>query len=95
MLHAGLEGIARHYELPDAMETNLYHLTHEQRLRAGVEQLPSTLGDAVEIAASSELLLTAFGEHIYSRLLELKRAEWDEYRSQVSEYELGRYLPLL
>ena len=44
ILHAGLEGIARGYELPDAMEMNLYHLSHAERLRAGVEQLPSTLG---------------------------------------------------
>ena len=53
------------------------------------------MGDAVEIAAASELLLTAFGEHIYSRLIEIKRAEWDEYRAQVTPYELERYLPLL
>jgi len=95
ILHAGLEGIARGYELPDPMEMNLYHLSHEERLRAGVEQLPSTLGDAVEIAGASELLLTAFGEHMSSRLIEIKRAEWDEYRAQVTPYELERYLPLL
>ena len=31
LLHAGLEGIEKGYELPDPMETNLYHLTAEQR----------------------------------------------------------------
>jgi glutamine synthetase len=95
ILHAGLHGIQRGYELPEPMETNLYHLSHEERLRAGVEQLPSTLGEAVELAEASELLLTAFGEHALSRLVEIKREEWDEYRAQVTRFEIERYLPLL
>jgi len=95
ILHAGLEGIEHGYELPPAMETNLYHLTHEERLRAGVEALPTTLGEAIELGAASEVLLKAFGEHIHSRLVEIKRAEWDEYNAQVTPFEIARHLPLL
>ena len=95
MLHAGLEGIEKGYELPPPMEQNLYDLTHEERERAGIEQLPESLGEAIELGAASELLLKCFGEHIHSRFVDLKRAEWDDYRVQVTPYELERYLPLL
>jgi len=95
ILHAGLDGIARGEELPEPMETNLYHLSHEERLRAGVELLPATLGEAVELGEASELLLKAFGEHIHDRLIEIKRQEWEEYRAQVTPFEIERLLPLL
>jgi glutamine synthetase len=95
LLHAGLEGIEKGYELPPPMERNLYDLSHEERVRAGIEALPETLGDAIELGAASELLLKAFGEHIHSRYVEIKRGEWEDYRVQVTPYELERYLPVL
>ena len=57
LLQAGLEGIEHGYELPDPMETNLYHLSPEERRRLGIEQLPATLGEAIELTAESELVL--------------------------------------
>src|SRR5438093_8788583 len=95
MLHAGLEGIEKGYELPDPMETNLYNLSASERARLGIEQLPETLGEAIEELAGSELVLKALGEHIFTRYIDLKRAEWDDYRVEVSPWELNRYLPLL
>jgi glutamine synthetase len=95
MLHAGLEGIEKGYELPDPMERNLYDLTADERARLGVEQLPETLGEAIEELAGSELVLKALGEHIFTRYVDLKRAEWDEYRVEVSPWELNRYLSIL
>jgi glutamine synthetase len=95
LLHAGLEGIEKGYELEPPMERNLYELTHEERQRAGVEALPESLGEAIEIGAESELLLKALGEHVHSRYIDLKRQEWEEYRVQVTPYELDRYLPVL
>jgi glutamine synthetase len=77
------------------METNLYDLTHEERKRAGIGALPESLGEAIELGAASELLLRCFGEHIHARYVELKRAEWEDYRVQVTPYEIERYLPLL
>ena len=94
-LHAGLDGIEHGYELPAPMEKNLYDLTHEERERAGIESLPETLGEAIEIGAHSELLLKALGEHIHSRYVEIKRNEWEDYRVQVTPYELEKYLPVL
>jgi glutamine synthetase len=95
LLHAGLEGIERGYELPEPMETNLYHLTPEQRRERGIVSLPETLGEAIDELAQSELARKALGPHIFDRYVELKRKEWDDYRVQLSEWELDRYLPVL
>ena len=96
MLHAGLEGIEKGYELPDADgdEPLRPHRTTE-RARLGIEQLPETLGEAIEEMAGSELVLKALGEHVFTRYVDLKRAEWEDYRVQVSPWELERYLSVL
>ena len=95
MLHAGLEGIEKGYELPEPMEQNLYHLTPEERGQRGIEQLPENLGEAIEIAAESELVLRVLGEHTFKRFIEIKREEWEEYRVQVTPWEIERFLPVL
>ena len=74
------------------METNLYDLTADERARLGIEQLPETLGEAIEEMARSELVLKALGEHVFTRYVDLKRAEWEDYRVQVTPWELDRYL---
>ncbi len=95
LLQAGLEGIEQGYVLPEPMEQNLYHLSPEDRQRMGIEQLPESLGEAVELAAASELVLRTLGEHTFNRFVEIKRREWEEYRLNVSQWELDRYLAIL
>jgi len=95
LLHAGLEGIEQGYELPAPMETNLYHLTPDERREQGIVSLPETLGEAVDELANSELMRRALGDHIFDAYVQLKRAEWDEYRIQLSQWELDRYLGVL
>jgi glutamine synthetase len=95
LLHAGLEGIEKGYELPDPMETNLYHLTPEQRKERGITSLPETLGEAINELAESELAKKALGPHIFDRYVELKRKEWDDYRVQLTDWERDRYLAVL
>jgi glutamine synthetase len=95
MLHAGLEGIEKGYDIPEPMEKNLYDLSHDERVERGIEQLPETLGEAIEVLASSDLVRKALGDHIFERYVEIKREEWEEYRVQVTRWELERYLPIL
>ena len=95
LLHAGLEGIEKGYELPEPMEKNLYHLSPDDRKRLGIEQLPETLGEAIELTAESELVLRTLGEHMFNRYVEIKRQEWEDYRVQVTQWELDRYLAIL
>jgi len=95
LLQAGLEGIEHGYELPEPMEKNLYHLSPDERRRLGIEQLPATLGEAIELTAESELVLRTLGEHMFNRFVEIKRQEWEDYRVQVTQWELEKYLPIL
>ncbi len=95
MLQAGLEGIEKGYELPEPMEENLYHLGPDEMAQQGIEQLPATLGESIELAADSELVLRTLGEHTFRRFIELKRQEWDSYRVQVTPFEIDSFLPVL
>ncbi len=95
LLHAGLEGIEKGYELPAPMEQNLYHLTAEQRRERGIVALPETLGEAVDELATSELARRALGQHIFDAYIEIKRKEWDEYRVQLTPWEMDNYLSVL
>jgi glutamine synthetase len=95
LLHAGLEGIERGYELPPPMEKNLYKLTPEDRKERGIVALPETLGEAIDELAESELARKALGDHVFDNYVKLKRAEWDDYRVQLTPWELEKYLPVL
>ncbi|MDI6716808.1 MAG: glutamine synthetase family protein [Actinomycetota bacterium] len=95
MLAAGLEGIERNYELPPEASNNIYEMTDEERLAAGIGSLPGSLKEAIQLAEGSTLLRKALGDHVFEYLLRNKKAEWDAYRTQVTEYEIKRYLPIL
>jgi len=95
LLAAGLEGIEKGYELPDPIEKNLFNLTETERRQMGIETLPGSLGEAISYFEKSELMYRTLGEHVFTRLLELKRNEWNEYRTQVTEWEIKKYLPVL
>ncbi|MCL6584031.1 MAG: glutamine synthetase family protein [bacterium] len=95
ILHAGLEGIEKKYPMPEPMEKNLYHLTAEERKAAGIESLPDSLGEAIALTENSELVRKALGDHVFSRFIALKRKEWDNYRIQLTKYEIENLLPIL
>ena len=95
MLQAGLDGIENKMPLEKPMDTNLYHLTARERRDLGIESIPDSLGQAVRIASQSEFLNKVLGDHVFHRLIELKKNEWDEYRVQVSQFELEKLLPIL
>jgi glutamine synthetase len=81
MLAAGLKGIEERYELADNP--------------AAPEPLPANLNEAIAVMEKSELVRETLGEHVFEYVLRNKRAEWQDYRRQVSAYELDRYLPVL
>ncbi len=77
------------------MDTNLYNLTDAERKQKGIQTLPGSLGQAIEITENSELVKKILGNHIFPRFIELKKKEWDEYRIQVPQQELDKYLSIL
>lgn len=95
MLAAGLEGIEKGYQCPPPVERNVYEMTPADRAELGIGQLPGDLWEAIEAAESSELVRRALGEHVFGKFIENKKIEWQDYRAQVTEYELENYLPVL
>ena len=95
LLAAGLKGIEENYELPDGAEDDVWELTEAERRALGIQPLPSSLEQAVAIMEKSELVAETLGEHVFDFVLRNKRAEWQSYRSQVTPFELKRFLPVL
>jgi glutamine synthetase len=95
MLRAGLEGIKNKYPLPEPLEVSAYEMEEIERKARKIEELPGSLIEAIEIAENSQLLKETLGEHIYTKFLENKKIEWDNYRTKVTDYEIKRYLPIL
>jgi glutamine synthetase len=95
MLAAGLKGIDEGYELPPEATDNIYEMTDSERMARGLAQLPGDLHDAIKEMESSDLVAEALGEQVFEYLLRNKRAEWEQYKSYVSPFEVERYLPVL
>lgn len=92
MLAAGLDGIRRELTPPSPVEEDVYHFDEGRLQELNIAQLPGSLEEAVDELENDSVLLDALGEHCARLFVEAKRAEWDEYRMQVTEWELGRYL---
>jgi glutamine synthetase len=92
MLMAGLDGIQSDLPVPEPHEEDLYHL--DETALARLTAMPGSLGEAIEELRNSELARAALGDHLFDRYVEGRVQEWDEYRINVSQWELERYLPV-
>ena len=95
MLAAGLEGIEKGLEPPEPVEENVYEFSEEQRKRRGIKTLPSSLEEAIALTEKSALVREALGDHLFHAFIKNKKVEYDQYRIQVTEYEIKKYLPIL
>lgn len=91
-LNAGLEGIKKRILPPDPVNCNIYNMTEQERLDGQIPRLPSNLANAIRALKKDRIVQDALGEHIYSRYVEAKRIEWDEYKVQITPWELKRYI---
>ena len=91
-LAAGLDGIERDLPVPAPTDANIYTMTPEERLEAGVHSLPKSLEEATKLFAASPFMKEVLGSHVYNKYLEAKREEWRSYRARVSQWEVDRYL---
>jgi glutamine synthetase len=95
MLAAGLEGIRTKREPPAPVEIDVNKLSPAEARERGIAQLPASLDEAIQRLEGSELVRRALGEPCFERFVANKKIEWDNYRVQVSAYELDRYLAIL
>jgi glutamine synthetase len=73
-------------------------MTPEELKENGIESLPESIGEAIAETERSTIVRIerqALGDHVFDHLIELKKKEWDDYRTHLSQYEIDRYLPIL
>lgn len=95
MLSAGLKGIEEGYELPAEAEDTVWELSAQERRALGYKALPTSLDHALNVMEESELVAETLGEQVFNYVLKNKRREWDQYRAQVTPFELQSNLELL
>ncbi len=95
MLAAGLKGIEEGLTPPEPIEEDIYHMSDSERASRGIGSLPGSLKEAVDLTSKSSLVRDALGDHVFEKFIENKLIEWDDYRIHVSDYEIGKYLPIL
>lgn len=93
-LASGLDGIERKLTPPDPVNKNIFEMSHRERRKYRIDELPRDLHEALECLEKDRVVRGALGDHIYERFVEAKREEWQDYIGKVSEWELQRYLGL-
>lgn len=91
-LAAGLDGIENKIEPPQAISGNVFELEAKERERLGIELLPTSLKEAVEEFEKDEFVQGVLGTHASQKYLDAKRAEWIQYTTQVTSWEIDEYL---
>ena len=91
-LAAGLDGIKRNLEIPEAVNRNIYDMTDEERLKAGIDSLPENLMEAGMELAADEYLKNTLGAHITKVYLDNIKKEWKDYSTQITDWEIKQYL---
>lgn len=95
MLAAGLKGIEKKIEPPEPVEVDIYKLSPAERRKLGIGSLPQTLDEALAEMEESSLMRETLGAHIMTHFLYIKRQEWKEYHSQVTNWEVERFLQIM
>ena len=95
LLAAGLDGIEKKMTLGEPTSDDVWELTDAERQAMGIQPLPESLDEALKIMEKSDFVADVLGEHLFEFFLRNKRKEWEEYRSQVTPFELKKYLAKL
>ncbi|SYZ73817.1 putative glutamine synthetase 2 [Candidatus Zixiibacteriota bacterium] len=95
MLSAGLQGIEKKYPLPSPIEENIFEMSTEKRAKLKIDSLPDSLENAIRETEKSKLVRETLGNHIFDTLIANKKVEWDEYRVNVTNHEINKYLSFL
>jgi glutamine synthetase len=95
MIAAGLDGVERGLVLGEPVEESLFEMDASRVAERGIAELPATLGEAIEELKADAVVCEALGDHVLEHYVEAKSAEWNEYRSQVTQWEIDRYLEAL
>ncbi len=92
MLAAGLDGIEKGLQLAEPVEESLFEMEPERIVAKGINEMPGSLGEAIDELEKDEVIAHALGEHVFKHYVEAKREEWDSYQQHITQWELDRYL---
>ena len=92
ILGAILDGIEKKIMPPEEVKENIYEMTPRELKKAGIDSLPGTLYEAMELMKCDEVVIDSLGKHILNEFLTSKSIEWDRYRTYVTQWELDHYL---
>jgi glutamine synthetase len=91
IIAAGMDGVERELELPQPIRYNIFDLSAEERAKMNIKELPGNLFQALSFLEKDDIIKNALGEHIYSHFLNIKRDEWLQYSTQVTDWDLKEY----
>jgi glutamine synthetase len=91
-LAAGLDGIKNEMVPPASVQRDIFAMTRQERKEAGVHSLPKNLYDAVKEMQTSEFVKGVLGPDVFDKYIIAKKAEWMDYTTQVTDWEIDRYL---
>ncbi|WP_147532235.1 type I glutamate--ammonia ligase [Bacillus marasmi] len=94
LLKAGLDGIKNKITPPAPVDRNIYVMTKEERIEAGIDDLPATLAMALENLQADEVITAGLGSHILEHFVEAKEIEWDMFRTTVHQWERDQYMKM-
>ena len=93
-LAAGLDGIEKGMTPPPEITDNIYEMDDKAWAERGIESLPGTLADAIDLLKADQVMLDTLGEHVASNYIAGKEKEWNEYRTRVSSWEREKYMTI-
>ncbi|MGZ7047534.1 MAG: type I glutamate--ammonia ligase [Methanobacterium sp.] len=94
MLGAGMDGIKNKIHPGEPTELDVFDLNSEELAKIGIDTLPSSLWEAYHALEADDVVKSSLGDHVYGQFMDFKKKEWDDYRIQVFQYELERYLSI-
>ena len=91
-LAAGLDGIKKKLVPPARIDRNIFEMTRDEKEALHIESLPQDLCEATRELEKDAFVRNVLGEHVSEKYIEAKYKEWENYRVQVTEWEIEEYL---
>ena len=92
MLNSGLDGIKNDLPVPDPINVDIFEMTADEKVEAGIASLPANLHEAIMELKANPIATESLGSHILEKYVEGKEKEWDAFRTAVTDWELKNYL---
>ncbi len=94
MLNSGLDGVKNKLTPPPSVDKDIFKMSSAEMDEVGIQVMPGSLKEAIEELKNNPIAEATLGSHIFEKYIEAKEAEWDRYRTAVTDWELDEYLDI-